>query len=470
MTTLTTAQLEHNAEAFVNEYKNASDDEISKIVAGMTAIIEGNEASYERMKNQKWFERIWYGLTQKNKATVKEMQANRDKLTKYTIQILVKMNDLMNEHSECILDLYRAVAVVRRDLDALVGEVDFLAHKLNEKIESVDNYNFILTDIQNGKYNADSPLISLIDIMSLIDSRTANDTKKLIQLKETMEKAGFDFSKKIDIPTYSEEVLNIPEDKVGRILLFCQSFSHRSRFLAYTCSLMENYFYLGECDRQIVRESGEAIDSALRWSYLTNQSSCVLEGMYNDIKNNLPDSYRQIELTPNVTNGIDYGSATNVISEEKPISIVITGKVDCDKHTLAAKLREKYPFKIRITEGLSLIRENTVKAQAEIASFIENSEAKVVLYCVSSLSGRFEDFERSILKELTAKYQQVEFIIVLTKCVSKKTSNELKQYIQSHTDCNILCVLLDEWEVDDSITVTPFGIDELVNTIRQGAL
>lgn len=290
MDTLTLKQLDKNAELFVNTYRTASDEEISKIVAGMTAIIEGNEAAYESMKNQRWFERIWYGLTLKNKTTVKEMQANRDQLTKYTVQILVKMNDMMSEHSRCVVDLYRALAVVRRDLDVVVDEVNILARKLNEKIMSVDNYNFLLNEIRNNKFDANSSLISLIDIMSLVDSRTAQENKKLIQLKETMEQMGFDFSKKVDILTFSDEVLSLPEESVGRILLFCQNFSHRSRLLAYTCTLMENYFYLWDSEKRVVRENGEVIKKSIDYSNLSLDSHCVVEEMFNDLKNAIRDS------------------------------------------------------------------------------------------------------------------------------------------------------------------------------------
>ena len=48
-------QLDKNADEFVSAYRNASDEEISKIIAGMTAIITENEKSYENMKNQKWY-------------------------------------------------------------------------------------------------------------------------------------------------------------------------------------------------------------------------------------------------------------------------------------------------------------------------------------------------------------------------------------------------------------------------------
>lgn len=296
MDALTLRQLDNNADEFVSAYRNASDEEISKIVAGMTAIIEGNEASYESMKSQRWFERIWYGLTGKNKATVREMQARRDQLTKYTVHILVKMNDMMNEHSRCIVDLYRSLAVVRRDLDVVVDEVSILAHKLNEKIMSVDNYNFLLNEIRNNKFDINSPLISLIDIMSLVDIRTAQETKKMIQLKETMEQMGFDFSKKVDIITFSNEVLSLPEESIGRVLVFCQSFSHRSRLLAYTCTLMESYFYLWDSEKRVVRENGEVIKKSIDYSNLSSGSQYVVEELFNDLNNAIRDSFEIVGM------------------------------------------------------------------------------------------------------------------------------------------------------------------------------
>ena len=53
MNAMTSKQFDEKTEKLVNEDKNISDDEISKIIAGMTSIIEGNESSYESMKNQK---------------------------------------------------------------------------------------------------------------------------------------------------------------------------------------------------------------------------------------------------------------------------------------------------------------------------------------------------------------------------------------------------------------------------------
>ena len=489
MDALTSKQLEKNADEFVSAYRNASDEEISKIVAGMTAIIEGNEASYESMKNQHWFERIWYGLTLKNKATVNEMKAKRDQLTKYTIQILVKMNDMMNEHGECIYDLYRALAVVRRDMDIAVDEVNELAHKLNEKIISVDNYYFLINEIRNNKFDVNTPLISLIDIMSLIDSRTAQDTQKLIQLKETMEQMGFDFSKKIDILSYSDEILKLPEDSVGRILLFCQSFSHRSRFLAYTCALMENYFYLWYTEKSIVRENGEAIQSALSYSNLNPNASCVVGEMFNDLKGAIHEPFDLIEIAAveeaNRTPANYYSTKTS-----KELSVIVAGMTGSGKSTLinaifgwniAATGRgravttktDRYSNdtdKIIIydTVGLQLKTSNNDTVVSDIGAVIKNNQSSIIWYCVNSRANKFED-------DIFIKLHScgVPMLIVLTNTIEDDDNLE-REIIKSINskglrDIPVVPVLARDYTIKENI-IHAFGLEELIDKTIEIAL
>lgn len=482
MATLTSKQLEQNAEAFVNEYKNVPDDEISRIVAGMTAIIEGNEAAYESMKSQKWFERIWYGLTLKNKATVKEMQAKREELTKYTIKILVKMNNLMNEHSECIHDLYRALAVVRRDLDVVVDEVNLLAHKLNEKIMSFDNYYYLLNEIRNNKFDVNSPLISLIDIMSLIDSRTAKDTKKLRQIKETMEQMGFDFSKKVDILAFSEEVLSLPEDSVGRILLFCQSFSHRSRFLAYTCALMENYFYLWETEKRLARENGEAVNTALYHSQLTREANCVVDEMFNDLMREIPHSF---EVTEIASEFIAPMTPANYFSTKttKSVSVIVTGMTGTGRSTLINAIfgwnkaatgrgrsvtlqtskysNDKDNICLYDTVGCEINSQKNATLIADIKAMIQHNQSYVIWYCISSLTNKYEDF---ILQELQSL--GIPMIIVLTQSIDEDDSLET-EIIRSNSgtplrNVPVIPVLAKDYVIRQEV-IPAFGLEELID-------
>ena len=66
--------LENSAKSFIDEFCAENDADTSMIVAGMVSIIKGNESAFEKMKRQRWFERIWYTISGKNKATIEEMQ------------------------------------------------------------------------------------------------------------------------------------------------------------------------------------------------------------------------------------------------------------------------------------------------------------------------------------------------------------------------------------------------------------
>lgn len=279
------------ADNFIDEFCSKNEAETSKIIAGMVAIINGNEEIYEKMKKQKWFERIWYTITGKNKASVQEMQRNRDVLNKYLVQMIIRICEQEAIQAAQISGLVSTMAILDdkiRDTKINVGKI---ARKLNEKIMSLDNYLSITIDINNGKYPTDQPLLSLIDIASQLDSITVNDPKRLKQLKETMESSGFSFNSRVNVRGYAEQVLSLPEEKVGRIMLFCQSFSERSRFLAYTVCLIENYFYLGKTDRCEVQKSDEVIQAALRQSNLREDSDCVVEDMYTDLQEMASDRF-----------------------------------------------------------------------------------------------------------------------------------------------------------------------------------
>ncbi|MBD5458915.1 MAG: hypothetical protein HDR27_10150 [Lachnospiraceae bacterium] len=274
---------------FVNEFCTGKDTETEQIIAGMTAVIEGNQFALEKMKNQKWFKRIWFTITGKNKATVAEITEKRDVLTKYTIQLFIKMLDMLSNNSRVISDLYRAVSVLSLAADRTVTSLNNLAVKLNEKIISVDNYNNLITDIQNDKFDKNQPLLSLIDILSLVDKRTARDSAKLIRIKETMIKNGFLFNAKTRANELADQVFSLPEEKVGRIYLFCQKLSSKSCFLVFICRLIENYFYISLTDRRIARQDGSAVNKALDSAGINFNSECFLNELFDDIKNDLFD-------------------------------------------------------------------------------------------------------------------------------------------------------------------------------------
>lgn len=447
---MTNAQLEDNARFFINEFCPADSASTSMIVAGMVSVIKGNESDLERMKKQKWFERIWYTITGKNKATIKEMQARRDDLNKYLIKIISNLSDMARTNSAQAAELSSAILTLDNEFRDMKVSVDKIARALNDKILSLDTYTFIINDIRNRKYPADKPLLSLIDIMSQLDNRTVKDLNRLCQLKETMETSGFSFGSKINVREYAEQVFSLPEEKVGRILLFCQSFSERSRFLAYTSNLIENYFYLSETDRDVVRID-EAIRDSLWLSKLSDDSECIVDNMYTDLKEVISEKFSRLSL----------------MAEAAKISAYIIGKSSVGKDDLFHVLEKEYDNfdvkSINLKPGCN--EENSAELQS-IRKSIQNKEINCVIYCVDVSVGQFGKQESELIKSLAKSFPELKIVIALTHCINKSMGRELVDYIYKETGNKPICVLAKRFVAGENITVSAFGVDDLVEEVR----
>lgn len=448
--TMTDAQLENNAKFFINEFCPEDSASTTMIVAGMVSIIKGNESDLERMKKQKWFERIWYTITGKNKATVKEMQARRDDLSKYLIKIILKLSDMERTNSAQAAELSSAILILDNEFRDMKVSVDKIARALNDKILSLDTYAFIINDIRNKRYPADKPLLSLIDIMSQLDNRTANNQNKLRQLKETMENSGFSFNAKINAWEYAGQVFSLPEEKVGRILLFCQNFSERSRFLAYTCNLIENYFYLGKTDRDVIR-TDEVIRDSLGHSDLFDDSACIVDNMYTDLKEAIPEKFSQLSR----------------MAEAAKVSVYIIGKSSVGKEDLFDVLVKKYEnITVKsVNIELGCDEENSVKLQS-VRKSIQNKEVNCVIYCVDVSAGKFGKQEKELIKSLSEDFSMLKIVIALTHCVNKSMGHELADYIYNETGNKSVCVLAKDFVAGENIIVPAFGVGELVEEVR----
>lgn len=307
---LTNSQLEQFTEIFVNEFC-VEKTETSKIIAGMTAIIDGNEAALDQMKNQKWFQRIWYTITGKNKATVREMQLRRDEFSKFTIMVINRLLNMTSCNFWMIENLSSAFTIIRTDMAELEISVNELAHRLNEKIESIDNYNNIITDIQNDQYNTSTPFLSFLDILSQVDYLIYKDPSKLARIKATMKKNGFRFDSYIDATSFADDILSMLEENVGRIYLFCQKFSS-IRCLNYACRLIENYFYQSDINRVYVLRDGSVVRNAMNSCGISSQTSYRLEDLFEDLEFLISSSFdafsKCLTTTPSSCAQMSYSS------------------------------------------------------------------------------------------------------------------------------------------------------------------
>jgi len=136
------------------------------------------------------------------------------------------------------------------------------------------------------------------------------------------------------------------------------------------------------------------------------------------------------------------------------------------------------PVKVWDTVGLELRPEVTDTTIENVREIIrkknENKEDKfdrihAIWYCIQATGHRFQSEEVKFISEL--KGLGVPFIIVLTKCISKKKDAEFEQAVKDilqkkKLDIPILQVLAVDWEVelDDEVRIIRAkGLSELVN-------
>ena len=58
--------------------------------------------------------------------------------------------------------------------------------KLNEKIDSVDNFHMLATEIDQGIYSFDTPIFAICKIISQFDKRILDDSRKLDIIRRSM--------------------------------------------------------------------------------------------------------------------------------------------------------------------------------------------------------------------------------------------------------------------------------------------
>lgn len=294
--------------------------ETDKMIAGMRALIEENKNAYEAMKNQKWFQRIWYTITRKNSATVKEMQMNRDRLSSYCVNVLAQIVQQKALSDAMLVSLAASVRDMTELHIQLQDVVYDLAKKLDEKIISVDSYQNLITDIQNGVFNRAGSFVGVIDILSRVDERTAKDSERLKRIKETMNSDRFDFNESVHAAKLGEQVLALSEESVGRIYLFAQNHRHLD-FLAYVCYLIEMYFYVLEADRSGMLE--KVIHDAMVKCHLADSVSFSIDGVFEDLEKSVVDDFHRKQILKEN-------------SKDNPISSQVNARIDAIKNNVTS--------------------------------------------------------------------------------------------------------------------------------------
>mgnify|MGYP004637656551 FL=1 len=244
--------------------------QMTTLMQNITDLQNDTDDKVAQLQNQSWFKRMTNTLFGKNKVTKHEIQKNNDKVVTYISQSVAQLYNmnLINERAICSLgnrmnEVYMQVVESNQEMLNMKGQISQImavqqqtmealgafVNKLNEKIESVDNFHMLISEIQNGMYNDSSKLYNLCSILSQLDKRQMNDNRKMNLLIDTMKnKAGIITSDKITVLKCLQEIVALPQEKIG--LIYLELCNFRNSFPAgLFADMIENYHFLSKMEK-----------------------------------------------------------------------------------------------------------------------------------------------------------------------------------------------------------------------------
>lgn len=243
--------------------------QMTTLMQNITDLQNDTDDKVAQLQNQGWFKRMTNTLFGRNKATKQEIQKNNDKVMTYISQSVAQLYqmNLINERVICSLgnrmnEVYLQVTEMNQEMLTMKGQISQLmavqqqtmealgafVNKLNEKIESVDNFHMMISEIQNGMYNDSSKLYNLCSILSQLDKRQMENNRKMALLKDSMEKAGIITEDEITVQECLKEIVALPQEKIG--LIYLELCNFRNSFPANLfADMIENYHFLSKMEK-----------------------------------------------------------------------------------------------------------------------------------------------------------------------------------------------------------------------------
>ncbi|WP_461206644.1 tetratricopeptide repeat protein [Clostridium sp. DL1XJH146] len=192
---------------------------LNNILAEMTGLMNDNNNKIKGLESQTWYQRMIKTVNKKNKSTENGIRRNHDELNTYM--------------SEAIAELYNRNCIDHRIMISLGNQLNklYIEHielkemlgafvtKLNEKIDSIDNFNMLNLEITQGRYSNFSSLEAVFIILTLIDKRTLMDKRKMDIIEISLRNKGIINDNKVKLKDYLMNIKSISQDNIGLIYM-----------------------------------------------------------------------------------------------------------------------------------------------------------------------------------------------------------------------------------------------------------
>ena len=324
----------------MNYLAQQSQGKINMILSGMTALMNDTEDKTEKMEKQNWFQRMVKTVTGKNRATREEIKQNHDKLNAYMSQAIAELYNRNCIDSQVMISLGTQLNELYAEHLQLKQMLGAFVVKLNEKIDSVDNFHMLNTEIEQGVYSDNEKIIAICKIMSQFDNRIMEEPRKLDILRRSMEKQEIITEDEVLFIDYLMDIMNISGDEIGKIYLELSTI--RSDFFAnLILGVIEDYHFLPDMQRKMMKKE-KIIGNLIQREGLDDTITLSINEVYDNFINSkieVKEGLIPVESIQNQTgNQISYNNNDN-LEMKKAEQLFLNYKLD-EAFELFKKLAE----------------------------------------------------------------------------------------------------------------------------------
>lgn len=279
---------------------------LNMILSGMTALLRDNESKVAMLESQTWFQRMSRTLTGRNKMTQQEIQRNHDKINMYMTQAMTELYEQNCIDREVMMTLGNQINSLYAEHVQLKQILGAFAAKLNEKIESVDNFHMLITELEQGIYKDKPKIVLVCEILSKLDGNTIQDERKLEILQRTLQNQNILDNTPIMITEYLMDIINTPVEDIGKIYLEMETISG-NYIASLILKMIEAYHFLPDMARKL-KNKAKVVEEMVNKESLDSEIALSIMEIYQGFieeKLNIISSFEMMEVKSERIEGQD---------------------------------------------------------------------------------------------------------------------------------------------------------------------
>ena len=289
---------------------------MNMILSGMTAIMNDTDTKVSKMENQGWFKRMWKTVTGQNKATKELIKQNHDKLNAYMSQAIAELYNRNSIDEQVMISLGTQLNELYEEHLQLKQMLGAFVTKLNEKIDSVDNFHMLIEEINQGVFSQEKRIIGICKVMAQFDNRIMEEERKLNIIKTGLKNKNIITDEEFLLTNYLKDILELPLEEAGRIYLELGTI--RNDFLAnLILEIIEDYHFLPDMRRKFMKKD-VLVNNLIEREGIDKTITLTLNEVYDNFINSKIEVKNQL-VPVNTGESIGYKENGNVIDDDTEI-------------------------------------------------------------------------------------------------------------------------------------------------------